>query len=235
MSRRRRQLALRSVLPLLAVAVAALLAVALKPERTAATGDPMQGAASRLVASIGKLPQDGITLGDLGAPATLTLYTPVDAFLPAFYGVELPELIDRLIEPGRMKLQIRTLPSPGASRPRELARTAQAIGLRDRLWEFLAQLGVRHAGGSGDELVEEALAAISGVRPGWVARKARSRRVRDAVARAARFARQGGVRMPPAFVVSVEGGGSRELPWPCTGCLTEDVREAVEALGAQVQ
>src|SRR5512143_3607816 len=116
----------------LAVACAVVIVVA---ARSTPSGGQSQ-ATGATPAMLRGIPQDGITLGRLSAPATLTAY--VD---PAFMSGELSDpatlrhLVDADVRPGRLKIQLRTVPSydvpsltdqgvPGA-------RALQAAGLQN--------------------------------------------------------------------------------------------------------
>jgi protein-disulfide isomerase len=204
------------------------------------TGEPARPvadahrAARTNAAVVAGLPQDGITLGRLDAPATLTMYAATDDIAAGFFRDELPTLVKRLVRPGRIRIQVRTIPAvngapSGAAAAMQAARTAQAVGLQDKLWQFYAALGTLAGSSSSAEAQQQALAMTPGLDAAQVRRDARSPRVAKAVERARAYAAAAGADSLPAFRLRLGDGPDRPVPWSCAGCLAGAVAKAVGA------
>src|SRR5690606_16459461 len=74
-----------------------VLGVIITSDPPAKAGGPSDAVAAAAV--VRGVPQDGITLGRAGAPATLTVYTSLDA-TPTAFDEALPALVDRHVRPG---------------------------------------------------------------------------------------------------------------------------------------
>jgi hypothetical protein len=212
---------------LCALALAALLALPGCGLETA-TGDDGAHDARTAIAVVDGLPQDGITLGHLDAPATLTVYAAMDDVAAGFFRVELPDLVDHLVRPGRVRIQVRTLAADQATTLGQASKragmVAQAVGLQDELWQFYAALGTLSTGSADEATLRRALALTPGLDRGRVLRDARTRRIRSAFDRAARFAREAGIDALPAFTLQVRPGRPQQaIAWNCSGCLTRTV------------
>jgi hypothetical protein len=191
------------------VVIIVVAAVALRPRN----GDDTAKVTHRLLAPLAGIPQDGITLGRLDAPDRLAVYADVlSAGFGTFQEDVLPELVRRYVRPGQMAIQIRTLPEAtdqalsGISDPALAARGAQAAGLQNHLWQYLAVLSARYPGYFDSDVLADVLSHTPGVQVRAAERDVKSRRIARAVERAATRARGIGLRRPPGFVFDLAGG-----------------------------
>jgi protein-disulfide isomerase len=82
------------------------------------------------------IPQDGVSLGDPDAPATLIEFADLQCpFCAEFATGQLPGLIDRYVRTGELRLELRLLAflGPDSERARQVAHAA---ALQDRMWGF---------------------------------------------------------------------------------------------------
>jgi protein-disulfide isomerase len=82
------------------------------------------------------IPQQGVTLGDPGAPATLIEFADLQCpFCADFAEEELPGVIDDYVRDGRLRVELRLLAfiGPDSQRGRQVAHAA---ALQDRMWEY---------------------------------------------------------------------------------------------------
>jgi protein-disulfide isomerase len=90
-------------------------------------------------------PQQGVTLGNPDAPATLLEFADLQCPFCAQYATEaLPTVVDRYVRTGKLKLQLRLLAFLGPDSKRG-ADVAAAATLQDRLWQF-SELFYRNQG-----------------------------------------------------------------------------------------
>ncbi len=224
-----------NALPIRGAVLAVLLSSLLVASCGQSAPDPANAVAARAVATIGALPQDGITLGEAKAPATLTIYTSLDTFNAGFFVRDFDPLIKRYVAPGRLRLQLRTLDGAvdnagfdagGAGRA---ARLAQAVGLQDRLWQFFAVQSAFYAGYVDEPELQQALGRVRGVDRAQVRVDAGSPRINRAVARGAQYARALGVSEAPAFSIQLGAAAPRRIGNGCQGCLVRQVGQALNA------
>jgi protein-disulfide isomerase len=146
---RSRRLLLLGGAALAAVAVVAVaIAVSQGTDDEPADGGGNAPAAGRS-ADVGPLfegmPQDGVSLGDPDAPATLTEFADLQCPFCAEYAREaLPAVIDRYVRPGRVRLELQLLSFIGPDSQRG-AQLAAAAAQQDRMWQF-SDLFFNHQG-----------------------------------------------------------------------------------------
>jgi protein-disulfide isomerase len=83
-----------------------------------------------------RIPQDGVSLGDPDAPATLIEFADLQCpFCAEFANDELPGVIDSYVRDGRVRLELRLLAflGPDSVRGRQVAHAA---ALQDRMWGY---------------------------------------------------------------------------------------------------
>jgi hypothetical protein len=201
----------------LALAVVLVAAAALLGPRN---GDDTAKVTSRLLAPLSGVPQDGITLGKLTAPDRLAVYADVtsDDF-GAFEQNVLPSLVRRYVASGRMAIQIRTWPSQAPAGatigdPLLAARGAQAAGLQNRLWQYLAVLWARYPGYFDSGVMTDVFAHTPGLNAQAATQVVSTRRVAAAVDRAVSRGRRLGLRQLPGFVFDLAGGRPPRLLKP---------------------
>ncbi len=188
----------------------------------------------RNLKTVAGLGQDGITLGRLDAPATLTVYASLDDFGQGFFRGELPVLVSRWVRPGRLRIQVRTTSKTVLGAPSDrgavvAAKIAQAVGLQDHLWQFYGALSARYVGYVDDAVLSQALSDVTGVDRGAERQAVRSDRIRSAVAKADRFARAAKVTELPTYMLEAPGRAPIRVDGSCLGCLSKNVARYLTA------
>ncbi|HYF25507.1 MAG TPA: thioredoxin domain-containing protein [Baekduia sp.] len=166
-------------------------------------------------AQFGGVPQDGIALGSPRAPVTLTEFADLQCpFCRRFAEDALPELIERYVRPGRLRIVFRSLAFLGDD-SEEAARAAAAAGLQDRLWPFV-DLVFRNQGFENTGWVDEAFLRRVARGAGGIdvarllrdrAAPAVERQLREAKDEAERF----DISSTPSFLLGPTGGRQRRL------------------------
>ena len=147
--------------------VLAMLAVAALALSACGTTDPVSNAEQtrRGLAAITGLPQEGFTLGRSTAPWTLSIISSPTSYELDQLITLLPELTDRFVRGGRLKLQMRT-PTKGAyganGQERVAAGALLAAGLQDHYWNALVRFVSNYPGSVKTDRLTELLRA-SGV------------------------------------------------------------------------
>ena len=103
------------------------------------------GAEEEEPAALPPLAQDRVWLGDPDAPATLIEFADLQCPFCAEYALDtLPDVIDRYVRPGRVRLELRLLAflGPDSVRGRQWAHAA---ALQDRMWNY-SELFYRNQG-----------------------------------------------------------------------------------------
>jgi protein-disulfide isomerase len=156
------------------------------------------------------IPQDGVSLGDPDAPATLIEFADLQCPFCRDYAVDtLPGIVDRYVRPGDLRLELRLLAflGPDSERGRLMAHgTAQ----QDRLWEF-SELFFRNQGEENSGYAtNEFLARLAGDTPGLDRQQLlddmRSPEARALSRQAERLANRLGVQGTPSFYLVKDGG-----------------------------
>lgn len=213
--RRTRLLQLGSVVGLAAIVVAVLVLVSQGSEDkpTASSGAAVAGVsdAREMLAGV---PQDATSLGDPKAPVVLTEFADLQCPFCRDYAVNvLPQIIQRYVRPGRVRLELRLLRFIGAD-SNIAARAAQAAATRDHMWNFV-DLFYRNQGQENSGYVTDTflarIAAAAGVPArlvldsGTAAALEKPLRAADAEARAA------GLQSTPSFLIGTEGGRGKAV------------------------
>jgi protein-disulfide isomerase len=160
----------------------------------ATTSDPFAG-----------IPQQGVTLGDPNAPVELIEFADLQCPYCAIVNKELiPSLVQRYVRTGQVKLVFRTLMFVGPDSKR-LAQAAAAMGLQDRLWQFVhlafQRQGRENSGYADDAFITSVAKAVAGADVSRVMAD-RTSPAADAVLReASAEADRLGVRATPTFFV----------------------------------
>ncbi|MGZ8695670.1 MAG: DsbA family protein [Gaiellaceae bacterium] len=154
--------------------------------------------------------QDGMALGSPNAPVTLVEFVDLQCpYCRAFALNGLPELLERYVRPGKLRIELRLMDSLGEDSGRE-QRFVLAAGLQGKAWE-VADLLYLHQGTEGSGWVTDRnLAAVGRAVRGLDVRRALADRRRPAVAaqaaaiaRSAEALRISGV---PSYATRVRGG-----------------------------
>ena len=204
---RRRRLGFIAGLALLLVVAA--VAVSKAGSESTEPADP-RAESGHVAAMFAGIPQRGTSLGDPAAPLVMTEFAdPQCPFCAQYARGVLPELVNRYVRSGQLRLELEPLTFIGQDSERA-ARLALAAGLQDRMWEFVELLyraqGAENSGYVTDAFLHELAEAIPGldVERAFGARE--SARV-DALLTAARRRADGlGVESTPSFFVSHAGG-----------------------------
>jgi hypothetical protein len=171
------------------------------PARRSSAIDPARARAS--LRELDGITQVGGILGTEreGVPTLQVFAVVTSRGFARFDRATLPELLQRYVEPGRLRIQLRTLPGDTTLGQRA-ARWTQAAGLQTRLWDYarvLAAFG-GHARSVGD--LRAAAARVPGLARAPLAADGEGDRVARAIARAERMADEAGVTTTPAFTVT---------------------------------
>ena len=158
------------------------------------------------------IPQQGTSLGDPKAPVVLTEFADLQCPFCRDYAVNvLPELIDRYVRPGRMRLELRLLRFLGPDSVRG-ARAAYAAAEKNRLWNFVDAFyrnqGPENTGYATDDFLTE-LAGEAGLPAealiSAAAEENFERELQDVQAQAD----AAGIESTPSFLVKAKGGAER--------------------------
>lgn len=198
------------------------------------SGDSVGAEVARNQRTVAGLPQDGITLGSLDAPATLTAFVTLDGFNQSLFR-DLPVVVRRWVAPGEVKIQVRTVTTlddttflgteGGAA---QAARLAHAVGVNDRLWDFLGALSARYVGNVDDQLLADSLADVQGIDPVQVGLLAKTQDVAEAIGRADDLANKEDVTSLPTYVLDQPGPPPQRLDASCDRCLVSSLARALE-------
>jgi protein-disulfide isomerase len=139
-SRERRLWLLGSAAVLAAVIVAVAIAIsqggADDEEASAPAPAPAQSEGGGEASLLEGIPQEGVSLGDPDAPATLIEFADLQCpFCAEFATGQLPQVVEDYVRPGRVRLELRLLAflGPDSERGRQVAHAA---ALQNRMWEF---------------------------------------------------------------------------------------------------
>jgi protein-disulfide isomerase len=189
------RLAALAVLAIAAVAVAILVA---GPGSETKLADP--DAPSQLRG----IPQDGIALGDPAAPVTMVEFADLQCpFCREYAQNVLPELIDRYVRTGKVRLELHLLRFIGEDSD-VLARTAAGAAAKDRMWHVVelayARQGRENSGYADERFIDELArdAGLEKVDDGPAAE--------ETVAAGEEAARAAGIDSTPSFLIGPTGG-----------------------------
>jgi protein-disulfide isomerase len=198
------------------VAVAVVLVVGLVVWQLQSGDDAPQTAAEfegteEVAALLQGIPQDGRVLGEPDAPVTIAEY--IDFKCPvcaaASEGV-VPELIEKYVRPGTVKLEVRPIAFLGPDSERG-ALGLEAAALQDRAWQF-TELLLKNQGNEAREwITDEVVLGAAGAAGADTARfeeDYRGEAVGDAFVATKDQARADGVSGTPFWVVSGPGEGT---------------------------
>ena len=181
--------------------------------RPAGGGTPQTGETERVRRGLEGIPQQGVTLGEADAPATLIEFADLQCPFCAQYATQaLPTVLDRYVRSGRLKLQLRLLAFLGPDSERG-AEVAAAATLQDRLWPFselfYANQGAENSGYATDRFLRGLARATPGLDVAQVSRDLDSPRARSVIRQAERQANRLGVEGTPTFFL-VQGASAPE-------------------------
>jgi protein-disulfide isomerase len=198
----RRSMIMRlSLLAALAV-VAVLAAVAVGGSGGGGTSNGGGGSAPE--SALRGIPQSGIVLGSPDAPVTMVEFADLQCPFCAEYQARVfPELLDRYVRTGRLRIELRLLRFLGPDSDR-LARAASAAAAQDRMWQLVelayARQGRENSGYATDAFIKSLL-ADAGVKGADTCAAAEPE-----LRRAAQAARRAGIDSTPSFLIGPTGG-----------------------------
>ena len=188
-----------SVLAAVAV-VAVLAAVAVGGSGAGGTSKGRGGSAPALRG----IPQSGLVLGSPDAPLTMVEFADLQCPFCAEYQARVfPELLDRYVRTGKLRIELRLLRFIGPDSDR-LARAAYAAAAQNRMWQLVelayARQGRENSGYATNAFIKSLL-ADAGVRGADTGASAEPE-----LRRAAQAARRAGINETPSFLVGPTGG-----------------------------
>jgi protein-disulfide isomerase len=200
-----------------AVLAAVVVAVAIAISQGGADDDedpaPVPSADGSVSALLEGIPQDGVSLGDPEAPATLVEFADLQCpFCAEFAAGELPRVISDHVRPGRLRLELRLLAfiGPDSERGRQMAHAAAQ---QDRMWDytelFFRNQGAENSGYATDAFLKRLARDTPGLDPEQLAEDYATPAAEELTRQAERLARRLQVDGTPSFYL-VKGGGQPE-------------------------
>ena len=195
-----------------AILVAVVLGVVITSggeDGASATGSTLPDAAE-VTAVFDGLPQEGLALGKADAPVTLVEFADLQCPFCREFAVEaLPELVEKHVAAGTLRIELRGLSFLGPDSERGL-RAALAASLQNRMWELTevlyANQGAENGGWLSQDLVEAAARSIPGVDVPRLVDDMDGDTVSSLIERHAVEAAERGVDSTPTLLVGKTGG-----------------------------
>ena len=159
--------------------------------------------------------QRGTVLGDPAAGATLIEFGDLQCpFCADFSRDVLPSVVEDYVQPGRLKLDFQVLTFLGADSV-EAGRMAAAVGLQDRIWDFVeifyANQGAENSGYVDETFLTEIARAIPGLDVDRALADRDSPEVDRWLAEAESAAASFEINSTPSFVLTAPGEDPRPL------------------------
>ena len=201
-----------------AVLVAAVIvAIAIVLSRGGAEDEsspaPRSGAPAQAEDPLEGIPQDGVSLGDPDAPATLIEFADLQCpFCAEFATGELPRVVDQYVSSGDLRLELRLLAflGPDSERARQVANAA---ALQNKLWNytdlFFSNQGAENSGYATDAFLQRLARQTPGLDVDQLAEDYAGPEAEALTRQAERLARELAVDGTPSFYL-VRGGGAPE-------------------------
>lgn len=160
------------------------------------------------------IPQQGTSLGDPKAPVVLTEFADLQCPFCRDYAVNvLPELIDRYVRPGRMRLELRLLRFLGPDSVRG-ARAAYAAARQSRMWNFVDAFyrnqGTENTGYATDDFLTD-IAGEAGIPAEPLISAAAEESFERELQGVQAEADAAGIESTPSFLVRKKGGAERPV------------------------
>jgi len=178
-------------------------------------GAPALPGAAETREMLAGVPQDGVALGDPGAPVTLVEIADAQCpFCRQFSLFELPHVVEDQVRRGRLRVELRLVAflGPDSERGRSALEAAAA---QDRFWDALHVLyynqGQENTGYMTDAYLRRVLGAVRGLDVDRVMRERTSAAVTRAMGANDRFAARHGARGTPTFLIGRTGRRLRPL------------------------
>ena len=188
---------------LAAVAVVAVLAT-VAVGGSGGGGSSKGGGGSAPASALRGIPQSGLVLGSPDAPVTMVEFADLQCPFCAEYQARVfPELLDRYVRTGKLRIELRLLRFIGPDSDR-LARAAFAAAAQNRMWQLVelayARQGRENSGYATNAFIKSLLAdaGVNGADTGAAAE--------PELRRAAQAARRAGISATPSFLIGRTGG-----------------------------
>lgn len=192
------------VLAAVAVVTVALAVVLAGPDDEDSPGGGADRPAAAETSALRGIPQSGISLGSPDAPVTVVEFADLQCpFCEEYHRNVFPEILDRFVGTGRLRLELRLLRFIGEDSDR-LARAAAAAAARDRMWQFVGlayqRQGAENSGYATDAFINDlaADAGLAGVDAGAPAE--------HLIREGEQAARAAGIESTPSFLIGPTGG-----------------------------
>ena len=161
------------------------------------------------------IPQAGTILGEPGAPVTVIEFGDMQCPFCADFAAEgVPQVLDELVRPGEVALDLQVLSFIGPDSER-LARLVAAASLQDLAWPMAEVLysrqGAENSGYATDEFLREAAGAVPGLDVERALEDATSAAAERVLAAAGERAAELEVQGTPAFFAEAGAGGPEPL------------------------
>lgn len=211
-SRDRRMKVIGGVLGLAAIAV--IVAIVISTSGGDSPSTPAQ--ANEVQERFDGIPQNGITVGEDAAPVTVVEFADLKCpFCAEFATDGLPQLVDDYIRSGKAKLEFRNLTfldqaTEGTPDSTNAAKFAQAVGLQNKLWNFVDLFYLNQGPENQAFATEDFLKGIAKQIPGLDVDKAWADqddpKVQEELDAADEFFNEEGLQGTPSFLVGPTGG-----------------------------
>jgi protein-disulfide isomerase len=160
--------------------------------------------------------QNGITLGN--AQAKVTLYEFADLQCPfcrQYTTTVFPELVDKYVKPGKVKMVWRNLTFIGPDSV-TAARAASAAGAQNKLWDFAdlfyKNQGTENTGYVTDKFIEQ-IATSAGIDVNKMKADQSAPFVEQQLGEAQNQAQQFGINSTPSFLIQIGNGKPQKLSY----------------------
>jgi protein-disulfide isomerase len=181
----------------------------------ASGGGAQQSQAADVEELFGGIPQQGVTLGEPDAPATLIEFADLQCpFCAQYTTAALPTVIQDYVRTGRLKMELRLLRFIGPDSERG-AEVAAAATLQNRGWEFsdlfYRNQGQENSGYATDAFLEQLARETPGLDVNQLESDLDSPPAQGLIRQAERQANTLGVSGTPTFFVRKGNGAPRPL------------------------
>jgi protein-disulfide isomerase len=178
-------------------------------------GQAQQSQSADVEKLFGGIPQNGVTLGEPDAPATLIEFADLQCPFCAQYTTDaLPTVIQDYVRSGRLKMQLRLLRFIGPDSERG-AEVAAAATLQDRGWDysdlFYRNQGQENSGYATDAFLERLARETPGLDVNQLDSDLDSPPAQKLIRQAERQANQLGVSGTPTFFIQKGNGAPQQL------------------------
>lgn len=158
------------------------------------------------------IPQDGLVLGDPNAPETVVEFADLQCpFCAEFAKQTLPDLVDKEVRSGNIKLELRLIAIVGDGVQSTTAATAAAsASLQNKLWQFAdlfyLNQGIENTGYVTDDFITSIYDAIPGLDVAKAQEDRTSQQAQAVFAEDLALAQQYGVSSTPSLFLKKGNG-----------------------------